>query len=89
MGRYWPIGQWYVAPQLFIIFNYRCSAQILVTRHVEVVLPETFYLIRMLDGRINTQGTVKDLCACGILDGLAQHSVADVKSSEPVAASGF
>ncbi|KIM58290.1 hypothetical protein SCLCIDRAFT_10277 [Scleroderma citrinum Foug A] len=55
---------------------------ILVTHHVEVVLPETFYLIRMLDGCINTQGTVKDLHAHGILDGLVQHSVADVKSSE-------
>ena len=43
----------------------------------------------MLNGRINTQGTVKDLRARGILDGLAQHSVADVKLSEPVTASGF
>ena len=89
MGHYWPIGQWYVAPRLFIIFNYRCYAQILVTRHGEVVLPETFYLIRMLNSRINTQGTVKDLHARGILDGLAQHSVTDVKSLEPVTASGF
>lgn len=43
----------------------------------------------MLDGHINTQGTVKDLRARGILDGLAQHSVTDVKSLEPVTASGF
>ena len=87
VGRYWPIGQWYVTPRLFIVFNYRCYAQILVTHHVELVLPGTFYLIRMLDGRIDTQGTVKDLRARGVLDEIAQDSAADVKSSEPVAAS--
>ncbi|KAF9231441.1 hypothetical protein BU15DRAFT_90912 [Melanogaster broomeanus] len=34
---------------------------ILVTHHVELVLPGAHYLIRMLDGRIDSQGTVKDL----------------------------
>jgi len=41
----------------------------------------------MLDGRIDTQGTIKDLRARGVLDGIEQDSAADVKSSEPVVAS--
>ena len=45
--------------------------QILVTHHVELVLPGTYYLVRMLDGRIDTQGTVKELRACGVLDNIA------------------
>jgi len=40
----------------------------------------------MLDGRIDTQGTVKDLRAQGILDNIAQDSTAEVKEVEPVAA---
>ena len=46
--------------------------QILVTHHVELVLPGAHYLVRMLDGRIDTQGTVKDLRASGVLDDIAQ-----------------
>ncbi|KAI0639291.1 multidrug resistance-associated ABC transporter [Trametes polyzona] len=45
---------------------------ILVTHHVELVLPGAHYLVRMLDGRIDTQGTVKDLRASGVLDDIAQ-----------------
>lgn len=41
---------------------------VLVTHHVELVLPATAYLIRMLDGRIDVQGTPKDLRARGILE---------------------
>ncbi|KAG2143718.1 hypothetical protein DEU56DRAFT_792331 [Suillus clintonianus] len=59
---------------------------ILVTHHVELVLPGTYYLVRMLDGRIDTKGTVKDLRAQGILDHIAQDSTAEVKAEEPVAA---
>ncbi|KAI0070122.1 multidrug resistance-associated ABC transporter [Panus rudis PR-1116 ss-1] len=44
---------------------------ILVTHHVELVLPGTHYLVRMLDGRIDTQGTVKELREQGILDDIA------------------
>ncbi|KAF8439690.1 multidrug resistance-associated ABC transporter [Boletus edulis BED1] len=60
---------------------------ILVTHHVELVLPGAYYLVRMLDGRIDTQGTVKDLRAQGILDYITQDAGADVKQEEPVAAS--
>ncbi|KAI0827335.1 multidrug resistance-associated ABC transporter [Trametes gibbosa] len=45
---------------------------ILVTHHVELVLPGANYLVRMLDGRIDTQGTVKELRESGILDDIAQ-----------------
>ncbi|EGO00623.1 hypothetical protein SERLA73DRAFT_104969 [Serpula lacrymans var. lacrymans S7.3] len=48
---------------------------ILVTHHVELVLPGAYYLIRMLDGRIDAQGTVKDLRAQGILDAIELSSV--------------
>lgn len=59
---------------------------ILVTHHVELVLPGTYYLVRMLDGRIDTKGTVKDLRAQGVLDHIAQDSTAEVKEEEAVAA---
>ncbi|KAH9943429.1 multidrug resistance-associated ABC transporter [Epithele typhae] len=45
---------------------------ILVTHHVELVLPGSYYLIRMLDGRIDTQGTIADLRASGVLEDIAQ-----------------
>ncbi|KAI0672246.1 multidrug resistance-associated ABC transporter [Trametes maxima] len=44
---------------------------VLVTHHVELVLPGAHYLVRMLDGRIDTQGTVKELRASGVLDDIA------------------
>lgn len=40
----------------------------------------------MLDGRIDTKGTVKDLRAQGVLDHIAQDSTAEVKEEEAVAA---
>ncbi|KAH7927022.1 P-loop containing nucleoside triphosphate hydrolase protein [Leucogyrophana mollusca] len=60
---------------------------ILVTHHVDLVLPGAFYLIRMLDGRIDTQGTIKDLQAQGVLDHIKQDSAAEMKQEDPVAAS--
>ncbi|KAG9310797.1 hypothetical protein JVU11DRAFT_8649 [Chiua virens] len=60
---------------------------ILVTHHVELVLPGAYYLVRMLDGHVDTQGTVKDLRAQGVLEHITQDSEADVKQEEPVAAS--
>ncbi|KAF8345519.1 multidrug resistance-associated ABC transporter [Amanita rubescens] len=36
---------------------------ILVTHHVDLVLPGAYYLVRILDGRIDTQGTIADLRA--------------------------
>lgn len=40
---------------------------VLVTHHVELVLPGAYYLVRMLDGRIDLQGTVKELRESGAL----------------------
>ncbi|CAK5281621.1 unnamed protein product, partial [Mycena citricolor] len=40
---------------------------VLVTHHVELVLPGAHYLVRMLDGRVDTHGTVRDLRAQGLL----------------------
>ncbi|KAL5520973.1 hypothetical protein ACEPAG_8895 [Sanghuangporus baumii] len=43
---------------------------ILVTHHVELVLPGAYYLVRMLDGRIEVQGSVKELRESGALDAI-------------------
>jgi hypothetical protein len=42
---------------------------------VELVLPGAYYFVRMLDGRIDTQGTVKELQAQGVLKGI-EHDAA-------------
>jgi ABC-type multidrug transport system fused ATPase/permease subunit len=55
---------------------------VLVTHHVELVLPGTHYLIRMLDGRIDTQGTVKELRAQGVLDDITHDSAVLVEEKE-------
>ena len=41
----------------------------------------------MLDGRIDTQGTVKDLRAQGVLDDIAQDEAIQLKAEEPAVAS--
>jgi hypothetical protein len=48
--------------------------QILVTHHLELVLPGAGYLVRMLDGRIDTQGPVSELRKRGILQEIASQS---------------
>lgn len=50
-------------------------------------MPGTHYLVRMLDGRIDTQGTVEDLRAQGVLDSIAHDEAVQVEKEEPVAAS--
>ncbi|KAJ6590007.1 hypothetical protein DFH09DRAFT_1359037 [Mycena vulgaris] len=55
---------------------------ILVTHHVELVLPGAHYLVRMLDGRIDTQGTIKELRAQGVLDDIAHDAAVEVKKEE-------
>jgi hypothetical protein len=58
-----------------------CNAlhQILVTHHIELVLPGAYYLVRMLDGRIDTHGVVKDLEAQGAIEDIAR----DLMVQEP------
>ena len=53
-----------------------------MTHHVELVLPGTYYLVRMLDGRIDTQGTVKDLRAKGALDDITHDESVEVHKEE-------
>ena len=58
--------------------------QVLVTHHVELVLPYSQYFVRMLDGRIDTQGTPEELKSRGLLDILVHESQAE---EEPVVVS--
>ena len=54
----------------------------LVTHHVELVLPGAEYLVRMLDGRIDLQGYVKDLRAAGKLDSIALDNLVDEEKED-------
>lgn len=60
--------------------------QILVTHHVELVLPGAHYLIRMLDGRIDTHGTIKELRAQGILEHISQDAEVEAQMEEAAVA---
>ncbi|KAJ7108139.1 multidrug resistance-associated ABC transporter [Mycena epipterygia] len=55
---------------------------VLVTHHVELVLPGAHYLVHMLDGRIVTQGTIEDLRAQDLLDHIAHDAAVDVQKEE-------
>ncbi|KAJ6497501.1 hypothetical protein C8R45DRAFT_898828 [Mycena sanguinolenta] len=59
---------------------------VLVTHHVQLVLGGAHYLCRMLDGRIDTQGTIKELRAQGVLDDIAEDAAVEVKKEELVVA---
>jgi hypothetical protein len=53
---------------------------------VELVLPGAYYLVRMLDGRIDTQGTVKELRAQGVLKGIEQDATLETHNKDQVVA---
>ncbi|KAJ7258427.1 multidrug resistance-associated ABC transporter [Mycena haematopus] len=55
---------------------------VLVTHHVQLVLPGAHYLVRMVDGRINKQGTVNELRAQGVLDHIAHDAAAEIKKEQ-------
>ncbi|OCF31742.1 ATP-binding cassette transporter [Kwoniella heveanensis BCC8398] len=59
---------------------------ILVSHHVELLLPSSDYLVRILDGRIDAQGTPDELRKTGELDGLVALEEAEVHKTEPVTA---
>ena len=68
----WLTAQLYVPfTDATLSFVLNVIIQILVTHHVELVIPGAHYLVRMLDGRIDTQGTIKDLRTSGVLDDIA------------------
>jgi ABC-type cobalamin/Fe3+-siderophores transport system ATPase subunit len=58
--------------------------KVLVTHHVQLVLPAAYYIIRMLDGRIDTQGVVKELKTQGLLDEIQQDDFTQTRK-EPSA----
>ncbi|KAG6914947.1 hypothetical protein DXG01_014304 [Tephrocybe rancida] len=58
------------------------DVQILVMHHVDLVLPAAHYFMHMLDGQINTQGTIKDLRAQGVLKDLTHNSAITVAETE-------
>ena len=62
---------------------YVLRKQILVTHHVELVPPKAGYLVRMLDGTIDTKGVVKELRAQGVLDDITQDSITLEKQPPP------
>ena len=49
---------------------------------MELVLPGTYYLVRMLDGRIDMQGTVKELQAQGVLKGIDHDAAVENDKEE-------
>lgn len=54
---------------------------------MELLLPITDYIVRILDGRIDAQGTPAELRESGALDGLIAIEGAEVAAEEPVVAS--
>ncbi|KAI6119559.1 P-loop containing nucleoside triphosphate hydrolase protein [Pisolithus croceorrhizus] len=57
---------------------------ILVTHRVELVLPRVAYIVHMQDGRIDTQGYVKELLASGRLPHLHQDLPEEDQEEEPL-----
>ena len=53
---------------------------------MELVLPGAYYVVRMLDGRIETQGTVKELQAQGVLKGIEHEAAVETHKKELVVA---
>ncbi|KAJ7784449.1 hypothetical protein B0H16DRAFT_1492535 [Mycena metata] len=59
---------------------------VLVTHHVELVLPGTHYLVQMKDGRIDNQGTPTELRRQGILEEITEEAATEVKPEDAPAA---
>jgi hypothetical protein len=59
----------------------RLRRKILVTHYVELVLPGAGYLVRMLDGRIDTQGTIRELQAQGVLEYITEKETVRIGKS--------
>ena len=68
--------------RLFLGSLLRHRTVVLVTHHVELVLPGAYYLVRMLDGRIDCQGTIKELRSQGVLEDIAHTSELEAKEVE-------
>lgn len=55
-----------------------------MTHHVDLVLPGAFYLVRMLDGRIDIQDTIANLKVQGLLEGIELDAAVDAYEEELV-----
>ncbi|PFH46615.1 hypothetical protein AMATHDRAFT_154310 [Amanita thiersii Skay4041] len=55
---------------------------VLVTHHIDLVLPGASYLVRMLDGTIDSQGTIEDLRVQGILERITKDESVQAKEQE-------
>lgn len=55
----------------------------MVSHHVELLLPSADYIVRILDGRVDAQGTPDELRASGDLDALIVTEEAEVAKVEP------
>lgn len=53
--------------------------QVLISHHVELLLPSTDYLVRILDGRVDIQGTCQELRERGDLDGMVALEEAELR----------
>jgi ABC-type multidrug transport system ATPase subunit len=62
-------------------------SQILVSHHLELLLPSANYIVRLLDGRIDAQGTPAELREHGELEGLVAMEESEVQREETVTAS--
>jgi ABC-type sulfate/molybdate transport systems ATPase subunit len=81
-GLFWLTVRSYVHLHPLLPGRFNHIFQILVTHHVELVLPGAHYLVRMLDGRIDTQGTVKDLRAQGVLEDITHDASVEAHKEE-------
>ena len=57
-----------------------------MTHNVELVLPGAYYLVRMLDGRIDVQGTTEELRKRRLLEAIKQdssHEQPQTRESQP------
>lgn len=57
-----------------------------VTHHVDLALPGAHYPVRMLDGRTDTQGTIAELRAQGVLESLDIAEALEAEKEEQIAA---
>ncbi|CAK9786601.1 putative ATP-binding cassette transporter protein YOR1 [Cutaneotrichosporon oleaginosum] len=57
---------------------------ILVSHHLDLLLPTADYIVRILDGRVDCQGTPKELQDSGELDGVVAIEDATAATKEPV-----